>query len=94
MYNDNTYSHRVSGRSGTPIFYENNKSRDDHAEGMRLWPSEIGWQSLLMAAMKDNLPSTKLHAIVQHSVVEKQTRMVRHEAARISSCTRSGPNRY
>ena len=47
-----------------------------------------------MAAVKDNVTSTKLRAIVQHFAVEKQTRMVLHEAARMSSCTRSGPDGY
>ena len=39
-YEDAAYSHRASGRSGTLICYENNNSRDDHAEGKRLWPSK------------------------------------------------------
>ena len=75
MYSDTACSHRVSDRGGTLICYKNNKSWDDHAEVMRFWPSEIGWQSFLMAAAKDNVPPTKLRAIVQHFVVEKETRM-------------------
>ena len=73
MCNDTAYSHRVSGSGGTLICYENNKSWDDHAEVMRFRPSEIGWQSFLMAAAKDNVPPTKLRAIVQHFVVENQS---------------------
>lgn len=49
---DAAYTHNSSGRQGILLCYQNHKDRDDHAEGMRLHPSEVGWQSSLMAKMR------------------------------------------
>lgn len=93
-YDDAAYSHRASDRSGTLVLYENNKSRDDHAEGLRLWPSEIGWQFYQMVAAEDTTSAKKLRAIVQYFVIEPETHMILYQAAQESSCTRSGPDSY
>lgn len=61
---------------------------------MRLWPSEVGWQSFCIAAARDKVPQNKLRTIIMHFVVEKQTRMVIFEAARNSSFTQSGADGY
>lgn len=75
-----------------PICYENYKARKDHTEGLRLWPSEIGWQSFMMASTDDNVPLSNLGVIVQDIDVEEQTKMVPFRATRMSTHTRSGPN--
>ena len=88
------YTHYSSGRQGILLCYENDKGRDDHAEGMRLHPSEVGWQSFLMATNEDRVSSTKLRAIIQHCIVNTPTKKVIYEVARSSACTRSGPDGY
>lgn len=45
-----------------------------------------------MAAAEDDVPATRPWVIVQTFVVEEQTKRVVYEAARISSCTRLGPD--
>ena len=42
------YSHHVSGRAGVILVNEIHRIRDTAA--IRLWPSEIAWQSFLMSA--------------------------------------------
>ena len=91
---DAAYIHYSSGRQGILLCYENHKDRDDHAEGMRLHPSEVGWQSFLMATNEDRVSSTKLRAIIQHCIVNTPTKKVIYEVARSSACTRSGPDGY
>lgn len=75
-----------------PICYENYKARRDHTEGLRLWPSEIDWQSFLMASADDNVPLSNLGVVVQNIDVEEQTKMDISEATRGSNHTRSVSN--
>ena len=81
--------------------YENDKTRDDHAEGMRLRPSEVGWQSFLLATRKDNVSPRKIRAIIQilHHQYPNQKSNFRGfarfcEVLRSSTSTRSGPDGY
>ncbi|KAI9849461.1 MAG: hypothetical protein M1837_004081 [Sclerophora amabilis] len=50
---DAIYSNQVNGRDGAILNNENFKDRDMNPEGQRLWPTEIIWQSFLLAAEKD-----------------------------------------
>lgn len=82
---DAAYSHRASSRSGTLVCYENHKTRDNNAAGMRLYPSEISWQSYQSVKTEDSAPQKQLRAIAQHFVIETETRMVLYQAAQESS---------
>ena len=61
---------------------------------MRLHPSEVGWQSFLMATRKEIVSPRKLRAIIQYFIVNKPTKSVIFEVLRNSTVTRSGPNGY
>lgn len=74
---DAEYSHRANSLNATLICYENHKSRDDHAAGMRLYPSEIGLQSYQLVKNEETPAAQKpLRAVLQHFVIELETHMV------------------
>lgn len=58
------------------------EEQDDHAEGKRLHPSEIGWQSYLVKV------------IIHYCIVNKPTKAVIFEVLRNSTCTRVGDLGY
>jgi hypothetical protein len=73
---------------------ENYKHRDENAPGERLWPSEILWQSWIMAVNAQRSRPSNLQAIVRFRVVNESTMSVIWHAARLSTCIREGLHDY
>jgi hypothetical protein len=88
------YCNHVDGGNGVLVCSENIKSRDENAPDDKLWPSEILWQSWVMAAKAQGSQPSDLHAIVRSMIVNESTKRVIWRAANRSTFTRQGPDHY
>ncbi|PSS25248.1 hypothetical protein M430DRAFT_15974 [Amorphotheca resinae ATCC 22711] len=91
-YDDAAYANHFDGRSGVVVCSENYKDRDENGLGQRLWPSEILWQSWLVAVKNRESKPSDLHAVVRFRVVNNATKRLIWESARRSTCTIEGEN--
>ncbi|KAL8819999.1 MAG: hypothetical protein Q9191_007610, partial [Dirinaria sp. TL-2023a] len=80
-------SHRVSGRTGLLLVNEIDKSRDTNAEGDKIQPSEISWQSFVFGADKDNVGPSRLRCIVISHIMNEHTKDVIFQSIRSSTTT-------
>ena len=93
-HSDTAYSHRANGRDGFLMIWENKKSNDVNELGKRLFPSEIGWQTFLMAAKEDGQKegSTNIRVILNYFIVNEEVLQAIHWANRNSHSARDGEN--
>ncbi|TAQ86128.1 hypothetical protein B7494_g5549 [Chlorociboria aeruginascens] len=89
-YDDAAYANHFDGKSGVVVCSENYKGRDENGPGQRLWPSEILWQSWLVAVKKQKSKPSDLHVVVRFRVVNETTMRLIWESARRSTCTMEG----
>ena len=71
-------SHQVNRCQSVLMCYENHKNNDDPIQEKRRWPSEIGWQSFLMAAAQNDVPPSNLKAIIREAVSSRSPILCRH----------------
>lgn len=93
-FEDAAYTNYLDAKSGVIVCSENYKHRDKNAPGQQLWPSEILWQSWMMAVKEQRSRLSDLKAVVRFLVVNKSTKSVIWHAHRLSTCTRDGPDHY
>jgi hypothetical protein len=93
-YDDAAYTNHLDGKSGVIVCSENYKDRDDNAPGQKLWPSEILWQSWMMAVEAQRSRPSDLQVIVRFRVVNESTMSMIWHAARLSTCIREGLHHY
>jgi hypothetical protein len=88
------YANNFDARSGVIVCNENFRNRDKNPPEEQLWPSEILWQSYMVAVQKKGLTASALRAIVRLVVINENSQNIIWEASRRSQSTREGPNGY
>ncbi|KAF2187980.1 hypothetical protein K469DRAFT_475647, partial [Zopfia rhizophila CBS 207.26] len=76
MFDDAAYTNHLNGKSDIIVCSKNYKGRDENPPGQRLWPSEILWQSWMMAAEAQRSRLSDLQAIIRFRVVNESTKSV------------------
>ncbi len=84
---DTAYSHHVSGRTSLLVTSEVDKSRDMNLLSCRLHPSEIAWQSFMLGAIADRVPSSAMRFIAIHCILNENTQDTIFETTRRSTST-------
>lgn len=87
---DAIYSNRCNGQCGVIIRYENHKERDTNSKAERLFCSEVVWQSFLLACKADGAKPSGLRLLIQHFVINKETKIAISEVIRSSNVTSVG----
>lgn len=67
------------------ISKENIKERDNNREEMRLWPSEVGWQSFANTTTADAVSMSELRGIIQYHIIREATKDVIFHVLRSST---------
>ena len=76
------------------MVYENDKSRDFNEPSKRLYPSEVGWQTFMMATREDGprVYSTNIRAILNYYIINDEVLQVLYWGHRNSHSARDGGN--
>lgn len=86
------YNNWMDSKEGVMVCNENFNEYDENAPADKIYHSDVLWQSWAMVANAAGSDSSALQAIVRYTVVNEPTKEVIWEAARVSSCTKKGPN--
>lgn len=91
---DTAYSHHVKARNGLLLTSEVDKDRDMNKPASQLKPSEVAWQSFVLGAAVDGVPSSRIRCLVMHCIVNENTKDVIFETSRTSSSTLRKTNNH
>ena len=76
------YSNKGDAWHGAIVHTENKKDRDSNAEEDRIFCSEVVWQTYLVSCSKFKIMPGLLRVLVQHFIINEETKMVIWHAAR------------
>ena len=81
------YSNHFHGNDGVIVAAENFKELDKNVSGKTLFPSEVLWQSYLIATEETGASPAKLKLVIRYCVVKEATLSIIRQAEEKSTCT-------
>lgn len=81
------YSNHSHGNDGVIVAAENFKELDKNVSGKTLFPSEVLWQSYLIATEETGASPAKLKLVIRYCVVNEATLSIIRQAEEKSTCT-------